>query len=59
MSDQLCEECLHPIRLHNDQYGCEVEGPDIYEAGYAPRASGPCGCTAWTMEMIAEYGDRA
>jgi len=48
----LCEECGHKISLHNDKYGCQVERGDIYESGYAPRAGGPCGCMAWTVEMI-------
>lgn len=53
----LCDECGHAIRRHNDKYGCEHERGDGWVEGNncgGLVAQGPCGCTAWTVEMIAE-----
>jgi hypothetical protein len=50
LPDAICENCGHEYRHHEDHYGCEVEGPDVYEAGYAPMAAGPCGCTDFVPE---------
>lgn len=45
-----CEECGHPVNLHDAEEGCTFERGDSYESGYAPMALGPCGCTAVTFE---------
>jgi hypothetical protein len=51
---EICDECGHEVRLHNDPDGCQYECGDRYESGFAPMAGGPCGCTAWTVEILAE-----
>ena len=45
-----CEECDHPVHLHDSKEGCTFERGDHYESGYAPMALGPCGCQAYTVE---------
>jgi hypothetical protein len=53
----LCDECGHEIRRHNDKYGCEYERGDAWVEGEncgGLVAQGPCGCTAWTVEMIEQ-----
>ena len=42
---EICEDCLHPIRLHGPD-GCEHERGDSDETGCA---LGPCGCSAATL----------
>lgn len=48
---ELCEECGHPVSLH-DEYGCQYERGDAWVTGNqadAPTvlmAQGPCGCKA-------------
>jgi hypothetical protein len=51
----LCEECGHKVLDHDDPYGCQHEGPDIWIEGTncgGLVASGPCGCKHWTPEEV-------
>jgi len=54
----LCDECLHPIRLHGPE-GCEMELGDSWVEGDnngALMAQGPCGCSAITLEPVESDG---
>jgi hypothetical protein len=50
----LCGHCGHEYRHHEDRYGCEVEGGDIYTSGFAPMASGPCGCKSFYPDLLID-----
>jgi hypothetical protein len=52
-NERLCDECSHPIRLHDDPYGCQHERGDQV-VGEVLMAMGPCGCRAWTVGAIRD-----
>lgn len=52
MSELICDECEHPIRLHRKD-GCEVERGDALRDEILV-AQGPCGCHV--VEVITVEG---
>lgn len=61
--DELCEECGHELRLHDDPYGCQYERGDAWVTGNQAdqptvlMAQGPCGCPFgkdWYAQRRAE-----
>jgi hypothetical protein len=53
--DARCKNCGHVKSHHEDRYGCEIEGPDVWVSGVnndALVASGPCGCKSFEAEEI-------
>lgn len=53
-----CDECWHPISLHGDRYGCELERGDVEmpcrDGGTILAAAGPCGCDWGKKELAHE-----
>ena len=66
IEELLCNECGHPISLHDANEGCTYERGDAYISGFAPMAQGPCGCAKpaddgdmeYSNERIAEADER-
>lgn len=48
--EPLCEECGHLVSRHHAENGCESERTRQIE-GSSETESGPCGCTAVTVEF--------